>query len=476
MFVRKFEGDSLDEALQAVKKELGPDAIILKTVSNKGLKGAFKKSRIEITAAISEQNYEKKARVDHVLSDEQKQSFYQTPASRINNMINEYDEHRINNEGTAAGNGYGQLGLNRVVKTVSKASNKIKNSLDDFLALEEEEEQGAKEVTPPVAPQRQRGEYLEQPSLERRAYQTETHDTSDVSGEFKEQLKSQKHQIEMLEQKLFELTQKLSEKTHHDKMPKGLQSLRNTLKSLELSESIVQTIIKKASFELDSQLLNDADSVYEFALRELNDLISVEMPLFSKVDIQDKPVVTVLISESSAGQSSMAYKLAVLQENVKVIRLRESSVETRSESFASKMFDLDTITVENLSHLMGEARKASQEGQSMILDLKLSFKDKNETKKFLDMIKRSFENVEILLNISSIHSELYNRKLVHKYKNYAQGMVVSFLDQCLSYGPIFNIHMESDYLPLKFFGTGPMVPDDIEAATAERLLAGMFQF
>jgi flagellar biosynthesis GTPase FlhF len=31
-------------------------------------------------------------------------------------------------------------------------------------------------------------------------------------------------------------------------------------------------------------------------------------------------------------------------------------------------------------------------------------------------------------------------------------------------------------LPLKFFGTGPVVPDDIEAATAERLMAGLFQF
>jgi len=54
MFVRKFEADTLDEALQSVKRELGPDAIILKTVTNKGLAGAFKKSKIEITAAISE--------------------------------------------------------------------------------------------------------------------------------------------------------------------------------------------------------------------------------------------------------------------------------------------------------------------------------------------------------------------------------------------------------------------------------------
>ena len=63
MYVKKFEGETLDEVLRAVKGELGPDAIILKTITNKGLKCAFKKARIEITAAISEQNYEKKARI-----------------------------------------------------------------------------------------------------------------------------------------------------------------------------------------------------------------------------------------------------------------------------------------------------------------------------------------------------------------------------------------------------------------------------
>ena len=46
MFVRKFEADTLEEALKSIKKELGPDAIILKTITNKGIKGAFKSKKI----------------------------------------------------------------------------------------------------------------------------------------------------------------------------------------------------------------------------------------------------------------------------------------------------------------------------------------------------------------------------------------------------------------------------------------------
>ena len=53
MYVRKFEADTIEEALKEIKRELGPDAVILKTITNKGLKGAFKKKKIEITAAIT---------------------------------------------------------------------------------------------------------------------------------------------------------------------------------------------------------------------------------------------------------------------------------------------------------------------------------------------------------------------------------------------------------------------------------------
>jgi len=46
----------------------------------------------------------------------------------------------------------------------------------------------------------------------------------------------------------------------------------------------------------------------------------------------------------------------------------------------------------------------------------------------------------------------------------------------LSYGALYNISEEYPELPFKFYGTGEVIPDDLEAATAERILAGIFQF
>lgn len=485
MYVKKFEGETLDEVLKSVKMELGPDAIILKTITNKGLKGAFKKSRIEITAAISEQNYEQKARVDKVLTNDERNRFYSEPATEVNNSIKSYNETRTK----ASGGGYGAMGLNKVVNTVSKAGNKIKTGLDDFLAATEEEvtvkaprqvRQAAAEIN--EAPKQSNlinEAYTTQeftPSEETSAQAPISSASTEIALELRQQLKTQQNQIELLERKLFELTQNVSVTDNHRDELQGIKELRTTLKTLDLSDKIVSDIIKKAKFELSKEDLEDAEVVYDFALRELNNSINVGMPLFSSAKVQDKSVVTVLLSETACGQSSMGLKLAVLQEGVKVIKLRKNPISKGTAELTSQVFNLDISNVETLAHLMSEARKAIAENRSIILDIKTSASDKDETRKIIETLKRSFEQIEFLVSVSAINSEMYNRKILSKYKDFADGVIISYMDQCLNYGSLLNIHYANPKIPLKFFGTGATVPDDIEAATSERILAGMFEF
>ncbi len=491
MYVKKFEGDTLDEAVQAVKRELGPDAIILKTVTNKGLKGAFKKNRIEITAAISEQSYSKKSRVDHVLSDNQKEQFYNNSSSSINNMINNYDNNSPSTERAHPQAAYGGMGLNKVVNSVAnvtaKASSKIKNSLDDFLATEEVE-QKAVQASPShnefeesnfqdAFMDQVEGPYESEPVTNAPVMSAHHSSAStELALELKQQLKSQSNQIELLEKKLLELSQDLTVQSDHNSEHRGLKELRTTLKTLDLSDSIIQGIVKKAMFEMSREDLEEPDAIYDFALRELNSSINTGLPLFSSMEVQGKPVVTVLMSEAASGQTSMALKLAVLQENVKIIKLRTHAIDNNSNQFAAQVFKLDIANVDSLSGLMSEARKAMADGKSIILDVKANGKDTDETKKVMDTLKRSFDHIEFLVTISAINSEMYNRKILSKYKKFTDGIIISYVDQCLNFGALVNVHHANIEVPLKFFGIGQTVPDDIEAASAERILAGMFEF
>ncbi|TNE95234.1 MAG: hypothetical protein EP326_15575 [Deltaproteobacteria bacterium] len=480
MYVRKFEAESLEEALKAIKKELGPDAIILKTVTNKGLKGAFKKKRIEITAAISEKSYTKKAKVDHVLTPDQQDKFYSNKASYISNMIdnhNKADSPRTEVTNT----GYGKAGLNKQVvsKKTKEISETIKSSLDDFLGglngRTQEEEKTSSYRESEIDMDDMRVEdindaILEAPIREERYEVRET--VSTTSGYGQEALDEAYNKIDELEKKLYELTRNIEriEKTE----PIGIFQLRNTLSSLDIAERSIQRIIKKASFDLSREDLEDTDTVFEFALRDMVSNISVGMPLFSSTDATTQPVVTVLLSETSNGQSSMIQKIAALRDNSVVVR--NNTAEEQPTNFADKVFQIDVVQTGSISEIVSQCRKAVEAGKSVFIDYKVCGKESDETKKFVDGLRRSFDKVEVLVCLSSIHSELYNKKVANRYKSLADGSVVTNLDLCLNYGALYNISEEFPELPFKFYGTGEVIPDDLEAATAERILAGIFQF
>src|SRR5690606_33623654 len=71
MQVRKFEARTMKEALEMVKNQLGPGAIILNAKDSSSGFGLMGKSSIEITAAISETELKKKQWAESRLKEEQ---------------------------------------------------------------------------------------------------------------------------------------------------------------------------------------------------------------------------------------------------------------------------------------------------------------------------------------------------------------------------------------------------------------------
>ena len=512
MFVKKFEADTLEEALKAVKFELGPDAIILKTITNNGLKGAFKKKRIEITAAISEKSFEKKAKVDKVLNNDQKESLYQKPASSIKETITKYNGQPGQNSNSA---GYGSMGLNKVVNTLAKGtaslgdittktSSLIKNSLDDFLTDGEEtsgfdldssddepitysrsqnrgkySEPPQEKPAPRASPSRQMSDEQVEFNQRQARPQAEAQPVNTVSrdayNELRSELRTQQHKVELLEQKIMELSQNYHFNQKHLNEAKGVYQLRTTLKTLDVDESHILDLIKKANYELSKQDLENPDVIFEFALKEMAVSINTAIPLFAKV-VNGEPVITVLVSEAASGQSTMGMKIAVLKKDVVVIQYFHDAQNNASTDFAAQVFGIKVEKVQNFSEVVGLCRKATEAGKSVLVDVRLNSKFSDETKKFVETLKRGFQYVEVLGTLSAIHSELYNRKIIARYKDVVDGVIISHVDLCMNFGALFNVHKAHNKLPLKFFGTGPVVPDDIEGATAERLMSGLFQF
>lgn len=461
MYVRKFEADTIEGALKEIKRELGPDAVILKTITNKGLKGAFKKKKIEITAAISEKNYTRKAQVDTILNDGQKEEFYGGSAGYIANMIDQHDQSKERRPMQSQA-GYGSAGLNRAVNSTKGIANQLKEGLDDFLNLGEKEERQPRkkhefnfdeeiEATKPIA----------------KPLSAEIKKSSGVGEEVFEK---QKRKIDELEKKLYELSKNVER--IHKKEPIGIYQLRTTLRSLDISESFIQNLIKKGLFELTDIEVENADIVFEFALREMMNNVNTAMPMFSSVETKKSPVITVFLSESSCGQTSMIQKIGAMKKDSIIIKNTNSII---GQSFTEKILGMNVIKTNSIAEIVSECRKALESGKSLFIDYKCNASETNETKKFIDGLRRAFSNVEVLITLSAIHSELYNRKILGSYRRLSDGVVVAHIDACLNFGALFNITHEIKDLPYKFFGTGEVCPDDIEAATAERLMAGIFK-
>ena len=488
MFVRKFEADTIEEALKDIKKELGPDAVILKTMTNKGLKGAFKKKKIEITAAISEKNYVKKAHVDSVLDSSQKETFYNGSASYIANMIDQHDQAQEKrsvqmNQNSKNYSGYGSAGLNKQVNSTSSKgfASQIKEGLDDFLSLGERDE----------SPKSSRAQSTQSREFN---FDDEMESVRPVSQQVKaivkepapppvgrrdisdDILEKQKNKIDELEKKIYELSK--SFERINKKEPIGVFQLRTILRSLDINETYIQSLIKKGLFELTETDLENADIVFEFALREMMNTISVAMPLFSSAESKKSPVVTVFISETSCGQTSMVQKIGAIKPDSIIIRNSVATINPKNEVkpvFAEKIFGMNVIKTQTIAEIVSECRKALEDGKSVFIDYKCIETESNETKKFVDGLRRAFSKVEVLITLSAIHSELYNRKVLSSYRRLSDGIVVSHLDACLNFGSLFNISQDLKDLPYKFFGTGEVCPDDLESASAERLMAGIFK-
>ena len=491
MFVKKFEADTIDEALKAVKLELGPDAIILKTITNKGLKGAFKKKKIEITAAISEKSFTKKASVDRVLSDEQKQDFYNHGAGKVKEAIDGYAKTP-----SQAPAGYGQMGLNKMVSQIAKGTadfadvakstmQVFKKGLDDFLSGDEDierDDDALEDIAPrPKAVPREarearpRVQQPAQPVAEAAPVAPApavTREVRELINELRQELRTHQNKITNLEAKLHELNP--SGLTRAQAEAQGIYQLRTSLKALEVDESILIDLIRKATYELSKDDLENPDVVFEFALREMTQSVNTALPLFSKVQ-NNEPVISILISEAAAGQSSMSMKIAVLKKDVDIVQYSTEGSTQGAIDFAAQVFGLKIHRAQNPAEIIQLCRKAVESGRSVIVDLRLANKLQDETKKFVEALRRSFDHVEVLITISAIHAELYNRKILSRYKELADGLIISHVDLCLNFGALFNVHKAHPKIPLKFFGTGPVVPDDIETATAERMMAGLFQ-
>jgi flagellar biosynthesis GTPase FlhF len=98
MQVKKFEAPTLQECLDTIKRELGPEAIILQTKQNRAGFGLMSKGSVEVTAAVSERALDKKKVVQKQLPDAYNQKMNGMNATKQADFYENYLDKKIEKE------------------------------------------------------------------------------------------------------------------------------------------------------------------------------------------------------------------------------------------------------------------------------------------------------------------------------------------------------------------------------------------
>ncbi|MCM0605718.1 MAG: hypothetical protein KA715_06470 [Xanthomonadaceae bacterium] len=455
MQVKKFEAPTMQEALDTIKRELGPEAVILQTKRNKGGFGLLGKVSVEVTAAVADHALAKKANTERRLPAATSEQVKNMSAKNQKNFYNEFNDSRID-------------------KIAAQTADKVSLSQSKLTATRYAEIDPVPMAAAPapklpiVAPTRQPAvEQLQQNSQ----FTQELDDLKQVVAEMKNSANTQSQ------------TQR-SETLGTDLTP-AVSDAFDFLILSGVDRRLAYGIIKNASFQLDAASKHDRDAVLDQVAQELMQSIEVMDCLEGVTKRADRgdnatPVVMAFVGSSGVGKTSALTKIASIAQNSKNLKVGLIDYKT-PDTHRNVIFDelletyskiLKTPYRKVISKKEIQMALAELAGLDLILidTAAIGLKDSAQIAE-IESALHKIVNVRIQLVLSASTSDAENFELTRRAKDISpEGLIFTKLDDAVKFGTIYNVS-ERFKLPLQYFSTGAKFPDDIETATPERVVA-----
>lgn len=440
MQVKKYEAPSLQEALDTIKRELGPEAIVLQTRHNKRRFGLLSKPSVEVTVAISARSAGKKKVVEEILPAQTKAQIEKMPARDQADTYEQFFD-----------------------REVEKRTQRVKDSV-----------QLSSAQTPAVSGRKiTERRYIDIPDDEssrpvRAAVETRRVDTSE-----KQELRGE---VERLRKMILEM--KTSQDAVQDRSSGKLEFSKPGLQA-GFDQLVVAGVDRRYAYSLVKQL--------EFAQTEpgplaLADELLRSIPTSSilgglqpKGDGQTSfPQVIFFVGPAGSGKSSLLGKCAVRAAKDRKLRVAVASLGERSvggsavlESIA-KLFQIPHRNFANAAELKAALRDYLAFDVLWVDTPSLAAKDQERLRALeaeLNTIENGRRYAVLSATMRDVELAVASKQLLTLRP---MGLAFTHIDEALSHGQILNT-VERTHLPLVAFGTGQRVPEDLEAASAERL-------
>jgi flagellar biosynthesis protein FlhF len=484
MQVKKFEAPTIQEALDQVKKELGPEAIILQTRKIKGGFGLLSKASFEVTAAVSDRSLQKKQVTEKRFKEPDKDLIQKIPADKQADIYDKYMEKQ----------------LEKVQKTqerveLSSPKGKKSNSTTRYVDIPDDDVQPqVTRKSPPAAqaPVVQSFAANQGPTLS----QSPSYNASPapmVSGGMivEDEIRALKKLVNEL--KAAQTARESSEVPEELlKDAAGAQSLMNQspLDHPALQDAFDQLImngverryalllIKKVAFELGPDRSKNIEYVMDVLASEIMNAIEVVSPLDGIRPRQGAaggvPTIIALVGPTGVGKTMTIAKLAshaILRRNLKVGLINLDSYKVNAfDQLATyaKILNLPFRSAATNDDLVAALMDLQNFDVVMVDTIGCSQRDPESIREIQSMLA-SINDPKTYLVLSGTTRDVEMYDACSRFSVFRpQGAFVTKLDEASIYGSIFNLSQKIK-LPLAGFTTGQKIPDDIEEATPERV-------
>lgn len=467
MQVKKFEARTMKEALEMVKTQLGPEAIILSARDNHRSFGLVGEGSVEITAAISEESLQKRRFTQSKMRDEDRERFERSSARAQRALI----EQVVNN--------HTQKQTPRPITTRRyidiDEEETAKSTLNQASALATKETTARLRIKDAA----QRAWQAMNISSPAPAPLPTASSLPDLGYGESDEIRSLKNEISSLKKILNQFqTVPQSFTTQHPGASFGLSYevsfLFEKLKDEGLEETEIVELVEGIQSSIPNQHLKNKSLLEGLAAKKIMEKTAI-------VDHKSESKFHFFFGPSGSGKTSTLVKMAshkVVNDNKKVALITTDTYKVGAAEqlrIFAQILNIPFAVVRQPEDWV-KLKKHFDQIDHVFIDFPgFSLRRIEETENLESVIPASLKDVTRHLVVSALSKFEDLNDITSRYKNFGiNDLIFNSIDQCIQFGNIYSL-MQRQNLPLHSFGIGPRLPEDFEYATKERLLDLIFK-
>lgn len=472
MQVKKFEAKNIKDALQMVKQELGPEAIIISAKDNRKSFGLAGDQSVEVTAAITDRALNSKKFAESKLNKADKERFQTQPAEKQKKFI----EKAVNRYGKSGAVSEAAKRAAAAAEAASKAATQARGPTNRrYIDIRDEEEN-------PII-----GKSAED-ALESFSYRPKPYLFDDSPQGAVPKYNNTDSDVNSLKEEVKQLRELLNQMSKPGQMnsrgsgqhpgaefglPYDLSYQFEKLSQAGIDHRFIVEILDQANRDLTGLDKKKKSLIDAWVARYI--MAHTDVTGSYRKD-GDATKLHLFVGPSGHGKTTMLVKLAshyVMQEKLKVVVFSADTHKVGALEQLKIFCQILNVPLETIKHSIEFEKLLSKHyGADIILvDYPgLALKDISEIDQLRALMPHRELHKYTHLVLGATSKDLDAYEIAQRY-NSAQfdGILVTKLDESYNHGLLYNIQRKTQK-PLSIFGTGPKIPEDMELATKERVL------